>query len=89
MEMTLSCHLNIPQCQGQGVSCHYNMGAGRHTRDRVLTEICDKILPVTDNWLGRSRKRTDGTDTELTEEYSSKSGSGEQLTLGHNGRQTN
>ena len=59
----------------------YLIGAGRHTRDRVLTEICDKMLLVTDNWLGRSRKRTDGTDTELTTEYSSVSGSGGQLSL--------
>ena len=57
------------------------MGAGRLTRDRVETEICDKMLPVTDNWLGRSRKRTDGTDTEMKAEYSSMSGSGGQLSL--------
>ena len=51
------------------------------TADKVLTEICDWMFLVTDSCVGRSRKRTDGTDTELTTEYSSVSGSGGQLSL--------
>ena len=58
------------------------MGAGRHTTDRVLTEICNKMFPVTDIWLGRSRKRTEGTDTEMTTEYSALSRSAGQFSLG-------